>query len=241
MLSFVGKKHRNVHCIEKNIQIDEPHKFVTIESVDKMLITNGINLDSCIIDKINFDKIENILENNPYIKSAEVYSDFSGKLNINIKQRKPVMRVITENNESYYLDKTCSLMPISNDYTASVIVASGNITHSFINSNIEESNYNTIDKTYSFTLKDLYEFAIYLSEHELWQNQIEQIYINDNKEVELVPRVGNHIIILGNLDNYEFKMGKLEALYKKGFALTDWNIYSSINLKYSNQVICKKR
>lgn len=241
MLSFVGNISQEQICIEKNITINEPHHFVSEESVEKLLITNNIIIDSCIVDKLNFDAIENILEDNPFISKAEVYTDFNGVLNIRIIQRNPVMRIISENNETYYLDESCKLMPVSEEYTATVIVVSGNITHKFINADITESNYNTIDKTYSFTLKGLYNFVTYLNNHELWQYQIEQIYINDDNEIELIPRVGNHIIELGGLDNYEFKMGKLEALYKKGFALTDWNIYSSINLKYSNQVICKKR
>ncbi len=241
MLSFVGKKSQSQICTTKNIVVNEPHQFVNQESVEKLLITNGIKLDSCIVYKLNFDAIEKILEDNPFISKAEVFSDFDGVLNITITQRNPVMRIISENNETYYLDEACKLMPISGEYTANVIVVSGNISHTFINADITESNYNTIDKTYSFTLKGLFNFVTYLNNHELWQYQIEQVYINHDKEIELVPRVGNHIIVLGNLENYEFKMGKLEALYKKGFALTDWNIYSSINLKYSNQVICKKR
>ncbi|MFY9590545.1 MAG: cell division protein FtsQ, partial [Bacteroidales bacterium] len=75
----------------------------------------------------------------------------------------------------------------------------------------------------------------------LWGSQVEQINISPKGDIELVPRVGNHVIILGNLDNYEYKLKKLETLYLKGFDIVDWNKYSSINLKYSDQVICKKR
>lgn len=240
MLSFATRKSENTISVSKIIEIDEPHKFVNEESVNNLLITNDINIDSVRLDKINFDEIERVLESDPYINSAEVYCDFAGNISITIKQRKPVMRIITNNNEHYYIDDRCSLMPISKNYSAPVITASGNISYSFI-SVTETNDINSIDKTYPYTLRELYNFVIYLNEHELWQYQIEQIYINEIKDIELVPRVGNHIIVLGDLKDYKFKMGKLEALYKKGFALTDWNIYSSINLKYSNQVICKKR
>lgn len=241
MLSFVGKKSDKQICSETVITINEPHHFVSEESVENMLVTNNIILDSCIVNNLNFNQIEKILENNPYINKAEIYSNLNGVLNIKITQRNPMMRIISDNNETCYIDESCKQMPVSDDYTAKVIVVTGNISHRFINADITKSTYKTLDKTYNFTLKELYNFVTYLNNHELWKYQIEQIYINDVKEIELVPRVGNHIIELGDLDNYEFKMGKLEALYKKGFALTDWNIYSSINLKYSNQVICKKR
>ena len=84
-------------------------------------------------------------------------------------------------------------------------------------------------------------FVNYLQSDELWRNQITQIYVNAANELELVPRVGNHIILLGGLDDYENKMNKLEAMYSKGFEITDWNAYSLINLKFKDQVICKKR
>lgn len=239
MLGFASRKTKSLNCSEKTITINAPYEFVTEESVEKLLITNGINIDSCPIDKINFDQVEKVLEENPFIINAEIFSDFYGNLNIDITQRKPIMRIITNNNESYYLDETSTLMPVSENYTAGVIVASGNITKEFLTASNEEENQ--LNHAYSFTKNDLFNYVLYLNEHELWKYQIVQIYVNDEKEIELVPRVGNHIIILGNLENYKYKMGKLEAIYKKGLNLTDWNIYSSINLKYSNQVICKKR
>lgn len=240
MLGFAGKKYDNIICSGKNLIIDKPHKFVDKELVNKLLHSNNINIDSCIIYKVNFYEIENILEASPFIQNAEVYSNFKGEINIIIKQRNPIMRLITNNNEHYYIDDKCSLMPICDNYTANVITATGNISHTFVNS-IDVTDIKTIDKSYQYTMRELYNFVNFLNEHELWKNQITQIYINDIKDIELIPRVGNHIIVLGNLTDYKFKMGKLEAIYKKGFALTDWNIYSNINLKYSNQVICKKK
>ncbi|MDD2636302.1 MAG: hypothetical protein PHW82_12500 [Bacteroidales bacterium] len=240
MLSFVNRKSNSIICSNTNFIIDKPHKFINETTVNKLLNTNNIKIDSCILNSINFDEIEKILETSPFIKDAEVYSKFNGQINIKIKQRNPVMRIITNNNEHYYIDDNCRLMPICDNYTANVIIVSGNISHTFVTS-INTTDISTIDKSYHYTLRELYNFVNFLNGNELWRNQITQIYINDIKEIELIPRVGNHIIELGNLNDYKFKMGKLEAIYKKGFALTDWNIYSNINLKYSNQVICKKK
>jgi cell division protein FtsQ len=76
--------------------------------------------------------------------------------------------------------------------------------------------------------------------HELWNAQIQQIYIARNKDVEIVPVVGNHIIVLGSVTDYKRKLWKMEAMYREGFKLADWNAYHKISLKYSNQVICSK-
>lgn len=89
--------------------------------------------------------------------------------------------------------------------------------------------------------------------NELWRNQIEQINVLPNRGIELVPRVGDHIIYLGNLPEtsavekrelkiQEFvnkKMTRLENFYKYGLSQAGWNKYSYINLEFDNQIICK--
>ena len=240
MLGFASKEKKSLLCTEIIIDVDNTHKFIDKETVEKLLITNNIKIDSCIVDKLNFGEIEKIIESDPYIKQADVYSNFSGQVFIKLKQRNPIMRIITKTNKHYYVDDECKLMPISSHYSANVIVVNGEISEDFFNPGFKPQMTNdTI--TGDVDLLGLYRFVNYINSHELWQAQIEQIYITENMEVDLVPRVGNHVIILGNLENYKYKLGKLEAMYKKGFALTDWNIYSTINLKYSDQVICKKR
>lgn len=240
MLGFAARKEGNIVCNSLQISVDNAHGFINQETVEKMLIRKNIIIDSCVIDKLNFDEIEKIIETDPFVKEAQVYSNFYGEVYITIKQRNPVMRVITKDNNSYYIDDNCELMPVCGHYSANVIAVSGEIDEAFLNTGMApEFGQDTVSG--DITLARLYDFVTYINENELWRSQFEQIYVNQDMEAELVPRVGNHIIILGNLENYKYKLGKLEALYKKGFALTDWNIYSSINLKYSDQVICKKR
>ena len=71
--------------------------------------------------------------------------------------------------------------------------------------------------------------------------QVEQIYINSEREFELIPRIGNQLIIFGDIDNYEYKFGKLKSFYLKTLPYVGWNTYNEINIQYSNQIICKKR
>lgn len=90
--------------------------------------------------------------------------------------------------------------------------------------------------------------------NELWRNQIEQINVLPDRGIELVPRVGNHIIYIGNLpetnlidkreqainDFVNKKMNRLEKFYKYGLSQAGWNKYSYINIEFDNQIICKK-
>lgn len=240
MLGFASKKRENIVCTKLSITVDSAHKFANQESIEKMLLANNIKIDSCIIDNLNFDQIEKLLESDPYIKKAEVYSKFDGELNIYIKQRNPVMRIITTDNNSYYIDDQYNKMPVCMYYSANVVVVSGEISEDFITKGFTPEVINKKECT-DVNLHTIYEFVNFINQNPLWKSQFEQIYINEDNEIELVPRVGNHVIILGNLKDYKYKLWKLEALYKNRTSVKDWNIYSTINLKYSDQIICKKR
>lgn len=62
-----------------------------------------------------------------------------------------------------------------------------------------------------------------------------------DKNIELVPRVGDHLVYLGRLDNFEQKLKRLKVFYEKGLNQVGWNKYSRINVEFSNQIICTKR
>jgi cell division protein FtsQ len=83
--------------------------------------------------------------------------------------------------------------------------------------------------------------AKFIHNHPFWESQVEQIYLNKKGEYEIVPRVGAHLIKLGTYENYREKFRNLKAFYKKGLNNVGWNQYLIINLKYDNQIICKKR
>ena len=96
-----------------------------------------------------------------------------------------------------------------------------------------------IDRAYA--QKHLFPLAQLLQEDELWNAQIEQIYVTPREEIELVPRVGNHTIVLGRPGNYAYKFDKLRTFYTKGLSQVGWDRYGRINIDYSNQVIGTKK
>lgn len=241
ILGFTNKKKEAVYCTDFVINIRGPHKFINEEIVKNLLINNDINIDSCIIDNINFEKTEKILEAHPAVLNSEIYSDFKGNVQVDILQKEPLVRVITSANNSFYIDSDGNKLPLSEHYTAHVPIVSGNIDKMFIESleNKEvakSSNYN-----YDFSMKELIRFVQYLKKHDLWKYQIIHIYLTKNNEIELVPRLGDHVLKLGTLENYKYKLEKLEIFYKTTFSDINWDLISCVDLRYSDQVILKKR
>ncbi|HOG20266.1 MAG TPA: hypothetical protein PKW37_07485, partial [Salinivirgaceae bacterium] len=171
-----------------------------------------------------------------------VYRATDGTICINIEQRKPILRVINKYNQSYYVDTEGYLIPLSDHWSARVLVANGDIVEkSHKNRAIHIDSLNTnIEIKQQETLKELIILAKYINEDEFLNAQIEQIYVIRN-EYEMIPKVGSHIIYFGTIDNYVDKFFNLKAIYYKGFANLGWRKYKAINLKYQNQVICTKR
>ena len=76
---------------------------------------------------------------------------------------------------------------------------------------------------------------------DFWKAQVEQIDVSRDGEIRMVPRVGDHLLILGTADNVENKLERLMNFYEKGLDNIGWNKYRSISVAYENQVVCKKR
>jgi cell division protein FtsQ len=89
--------------------------------------------------------------------------------------------------------------------------------------------------------RDLYKTAQYIKSDTLWDAQIEQIVVDQKNDIELIPRVGNQRIVLGNADSLEKKMKNLLLFYKKAMPQVGWDTYKTINIKYTNQIVCEKR
>jgi cell division protein FtsQ len=83
--------------------------------------------------------------------------------------------------------------------------------------------------------------AAYINSDPFLKSQIIQLYIKENKEIELIPRVGNHNILLGKINGYEEKFKKLKLFYSEGVKQTGWNNYKEINLKFKDQIVCVKK
>lgn len=222
ILGFVSSESKQVLCNRIDVILSDTllHRFVTPVDVRKLLEDGDAQLQGYPIDEIDTRELETLLERNAYIKNAELSTDISGRLEVNVEQRVPLVRIMPAGKRGYYLDTEGKTLPLSEQYTPLILLVSGNVTDPG---------------------KELSSFCTYLTEHALWKEQIVQIYVNMQDEYELIPRVGAHHILMGSLDHWEVKLRNLELLYKQGLSKNGWNTYSTINLKYTNQVICTKR
>lgn len=231
LMSFVGIKKQTVNCTNIRILIPGADNFIEREEIDAILRQSQGKLMGRQLEQINLEDIEKSIKANPYIAFTKVYADMDGVIHIEIQQRQPILRVINAGDQDFYIDRDGLKMPVSPNFTANVLVANGKILEHFSGK---------VDTLITKIAVDLYKTALYFKQDTLWDAQIEQMYVNDKNDIELVPRVGNQRIILGNADSLDTKMKNLLAFYKQAMPKVGWDIYKTINIKYTNQVICEK-
>lgn len=231
LMGFIEVKKQDVKCVNVKILIPGADNFIEREEIDVILKESQGQLIGRNLNEININQIENAIQANPYIAFAKVYADMDGVIRIEISQRQPVLRIINAGGQDYYIDRNGLKMPMSTNFTANVLVATGNILEGF---------GGRVDTLMTPLAADLYQTALYLKKDTLWDAQIEQIFVNNENDIELVPRVGNQRIILGNADSLDTKMRNLLAFYKQAMPLVGWDTYKTINVKYTNQIVCEK-
>lgn len=238
----MNKQQDSLLCKKLDISINQEDELYFVDNLDitELLKNRGDSIVNQTKASINITEIEKVLNNHPAIANAEVFITLDGIVKVKIKQRKPVIRIFNSEDESYYLDSEARLMPLSEKYTVNVLVANGIIQESYAQYYKKTALDTSVSK--KSILDDLYVMANYINNDEFWKAQIRQLYVNEEKDIELVPLVGDQQIIFGDTTAMEEKFKKLKTFYKEGLNVTGWwNKYSTINLKYKNQIVCTKK
>jgi cell division protein FtsQ len=245
-LSFAAARGKQVtvHRVDAVVKGDEESFFITDREV-AALFTGGHN--SVIgqpVSHVDLRAIEDRLNNHPAISKAEVSHGLDGVLKLSVTQRKPVLRVINHDGESYYIDADGRLMPLSDNFTARVIVASGEIFEPY--SRRYPFTMSQIGRSKVFSelsvLDDLFAVTNAVNADTTLSALIHQIYVNRDGEMELFPAVGEHRIVFGDGSDIDGKFRKLKLFYREGLSRSDsWQKYSQINLKFRNLVVCTKK
>ncbi len=235
--SFDKKGDSKAMCSKVDIEIADNATggFLDAKVIKERLQKTGYYPIGKPLSEVNARGIEEMLRQSPFVKTAECYKTEGGHVYISVTQRMPVIRIKADNGDDYYVDDNDCIMPRTN-YTSDLIIASGSISR-------------------WYAINYISPLGKAIMQNDLWKNLIEQIHILPGQGVELVPRIGDHIVYIGRLpdgnnrqkheaDIAEFvakKMTRLEKFYKYGLSQVGWNKYSYINIEFDNQIICKRK
>jgi len=197
-----------------------PDGFITDDYIRSILTQHKLSPEGMRISQINLEQVEALLLAESHIERASCYYDAGGRLCINIVPQQPILHVINQRGEDYYLSSTG--MPMSAaGFNVELCVATGDISKKFAS-------------------EQLLELGRYIHDDLFWSEQIEQIHVVSPSEVQLYPRIGQHVIELGTVANFRDKLDRLRVFYREGLERVGWNKYQTINLAYDGQVVCTK-
>jgi len=226
---FAYSQRASVRCqsILVNISLDSP-RFIDEEEIAGLVEKAGEPIIGHRLSAINIEKLETKLGSFTTLKDVEIYRkiesnglSFKGKLIVNVGERTPVLR-IKNADDDYYLDMAGIQIPVSSKYIERMVIATGVFPDEIVKSN-------------------LLKMADFVNKDDFWKAQIEQVFIQANGELLLIPQVGDYMIEFGKPEDYEIKFRNLKAVYQQGFKNFGWNKYKAISVKYQNQVVCTKK
>lgn len=222
-MSAFNRPDTKTECRSVDISIAEDMMpgFLTKDEVRQMLVASHLSPIGKAVESINLRQMEETLEATDLIEQAECWTTQDGTVRVSIRQRIPVIRVMNDRGEDYYLDSKGKPMPHTN-YSCKLIVCTGSIGS-------------------QYARKVLAPLANIINGDKFWRNEVVQLNILTDGSVELVPRVGNHIAYLGQPVRITKKLERLRKFYRYGLNKAGWNKYSRVSVEYDNQVICKRR
>lgn len=195
--------------------------FISTTEIQRLLAESGVRLKGKRLDRIDYETVEQIVKGHKMVERAECYACPSGVVCISIWQHLPVLRLF-DGSSSAYIDGNGRKTGLSTLTAADVVVASGSIQD-------------------SVTIRSLYKMALLLRDNPDWDALIEQIYVEPNREWVLIPRIGEVRIEFGRPVNMESKLKRLTVFMKEYLPRMGWSTYSTINVKFDNQIVCTKK
>ncbi len=222
LLSFSAQRHADKGVKDIRIQIDHEAGtyFVNDSLVRTMLDGKQLKVSQTPLGNLNISEIEKTLDHNPFIKKSQDFQDLNGDMSVRIVQNQPIARVNTGTDE-YYLTVEQAKIPLSNLYSAEVILVGGPI---------KKEDY-----------KNLIELIQFISADKLLKKHIIAIRKQQPNSFILLVNKGDYVIEFGELKDFENKFEKLKLFYNQYLGKVGMNYYKKINLKFNNQIVATKR
>ena len=182
------------------------------------------------IEKINLTQLEKFIEKTEWVKNAEFFINNKLVLEVKIEQRIPIARIFTASGTSFYIDNEGSRLPLKQLTVLNLPVFTGFPTDQL-----------KLSKPDSILLKDVLFFAKTIQKDSFFMAQVAQVNIEPNGTFQMVPTLGDHLVLLGTVDQLEDKLNRLFTFYKKVWLGSGINAYQYIDCRFNHQIVALKK
>lgn len=236
-------RNQKIERVDIIISYGKSDTIITVGTLTKDLNAKFGDFKNKERKNVEGKDVEEFLMKNQYLEDVQVFQNLKGILKIEIKQSEPLVRIHTIRNQEYYIDNRGKIIEILGNDITDVVVANG-----FIDINSKILDKRVVDtiriqdkKGFEKSLSNIYLIAQKLHNDSILNYQIDQIYLNEDGNYELIPKIGNYLIRINENEDLETQFTKLSYLYKDGFSRIGWDNYSVVDLRFRNQVVCSKK
>lgn len=221
----------NGQCTGYTIRIEGVEKNYFIDEKDVELLLKkaaGGSVKGQTLTALNLHEMEAALEKNTWISDAELYVDNQDRLHVTIVEQEPVARIFTVSGNSFYLDKTGKKLPLSDKLSAKVPVFTG------------YPDMKKLNAADSALLAKVTAAANYIMADPFWMAQVAQMDITPERNFEMIPVVGNHLVKMGAGEQIDRQFGRLMIFYKEVLSKTGFDRFKVIDVQYKGQVVASR-
>ncbi len=230
VVSWKAKSQKKLRDIQVEL-VGESAQALFMDEISIRAILNeqGVHV-GLPLEQLNLTKLERFIEKKEWVKNAEFFVDNKLVLEAKIEQRIPIARVFTSNGASFYIDKEGSRLPLKQLTVLNLPVFTGFPT-----------DQPKLSKPDSTLLKDVLTFAKTIQKDSFFMAQVAQVNIEPNGHFQMVPTLGDHLVLLGTIDKLEDKLNRLFTFYKKVWVGSGINSYQVIDCRFDHQVVALKK
>lgn len=241
-LGFVERTADRTPISDLQVRVDgvEGMHFIDERAIRREVLDQGTAVMGAATGEVDVPAIEQRLRAIPSVQKAEVFHTMDGVLHVHVKQREPIVRVFNADGKSFYIDKQGWTMPTSANYTARVLVVTGALNEPGATAGVR-SVFESDSVEHRFHSDDIHRLAMFIRKDPFWNALIDQVVVTADGEFELIPRVGNNRILIGDGTAMEQRFEKLRLFYQEGMPQADWRRYARIDLRFADQIVCTKR
>lgn len=230
VVSWKAKSEKQLTDIQVEL-VGESAQALFMDEIAIRSILNEQGVKAGIpLEKINLTQLEKFIERTEWVKNAEFFINNKLVLEVKIEQRIPIARVFTVSGTSFYIDNEGSRLPLKQLKVLNLPVFTGFPT-----------DQPKLSRPDSVLLKDVLFFAKTIQKDSFFMAQVAQVNIEPNGTFQMVPTLGDHLVLLGTVDQLEDKLNRLFTFYKKVWLGSGVNAYQYIDCRFNHQVVALKK
>ena len=145
----------------------------------------NLSLVGNYVENLNLKALEASVENEKFIKDAQIYKDLKGNIIVTAEQRRPMARIVRPDAPDAYLDEEGEVLPVSTKFTSRVLVITGDFVDKIIEKGITKDHKKYLD------------LIMIINADPFWKAQISQLDIDSSGEISIYTQVSKQVVEFG--------------------------------------------